>query len=322
MSIFSAINKLSPDVLLQSGAIESAKISVNGYPTIKCPFCGNGSGKVGDGLTVQQNSKTGFYYFHCFGECNKNYTVVDLLKQSFGSLSAVAKWYENNFSVAEREKVQVAPMKKIATKAELKDYTKFFKWTQGNLAKFLRERGGEYRGFSFEDLRIASAGITLPNEQDKNYWLVLPYNRNKFFKREVDGEGKKFIGGSKEIYNPFGAFDGKSAVFAVEGEINCLSIYKAGFKAVAVGGVGNFENLPEWLAALKLDYSPKIILLPDSDVAGKAQGKKGYEKMLAAGYDVELKFLSDEKIDANEILVQNGILKLQSRIREILKGEI
>ena len=322
MSIFCEINQLSPTALLQFGVIEPAKTFANGYPTIKCPFCGNGSGNVGDGLTIQQNSKTGFYYFHCFGKCGKNYTVVDLLNERFGSVAAVAKWFENNFSVAEREKIQNAPMKEPVAKAELKDYTKFFKWTQGNLAKFLHERGGEYRGFSLEDLRIASAGITLPNEQDKNYWLVLPYSKHKFFKREVDGEGKKFIGGGKEIYNPFGAFDGKSAVFVVEGEIDCLSIYKAGFKAVAVGGVDNFSNLPEWLSALKLDYSPKIILLPDSDVVGKIQGKKGYKKMLAAGYDATLNFLSDEGIDANGMLTQRGVFALQKRLHEILKGEI
>ena len=318
--IWAAINALSPVQLIKSGALRQAKQDVNGYPSVVCPVCGNGAGVTGTGLSF--NQKGGVFWAHCF-KCHRNFNNVNLLEIVFGSKGKAASWFEREFPAGVELKIDSAQsMKHNETQNNLKDYSNFYKFSQSRLAEFIASRGGKFRGLTLADLQSVGAGITLPNAQDKNYWLVLPYSKHKFFKREVDGEGKKFIGGGKEIYNPFGAFDGKSAVFAVEGEIDCLSIYKAGFKAVAVGGVDNFSNLPEWLVALKLDYSPKIILLPDSDVVGKIQGKKGYEKMLAAGYDATLNFLSDEGIDANGILTQRGVFALQKRLHEILKGEI
>ena len=312
--IWAAINALSPVQLIKSGALRQAKQDVNGYPSVVCPVCGNGAGVTGTGLSF--NQKGGVFWAHCF-KCHRNFNNVNLLEIVFGSKGKAASWFEREFPAGVELKIDSAQsMKHNETQNNLKDYSNFYKFSQSRLAEFIASRGGKFRGLTLADLQSVGAGITLPNEQDKNYWLVLPYSKHKFFKREVDGEGKKFIRGARQLYNPFNAFSKDSVVFAVEGEIDCLSIHKAGYECVAVGGAENFDKLLDWLSALKLAEKPRIILLPDNDAAGLDNAEIAFKALLIAGYEVTVSYLIDNaNYDANHILENYGVEKL----REILK---
>ena len=74
------IKNISPETLLARGVLQLA----NDKKTYICPFCGNGTGKSGDGLAVKQYSWG--YNFRCFGGgCGgANYDNIALLANYYG----------------------------------------------------------------------------------------------------------------------------------------------------------------------------------------------------------------------------------------------
>ncbi len=75
-SVILEINHITPEALEAHNVITPAKTKANGRSTYICPFCGNGTGKSGDGLAVKEYSWG--YGFTCFKE-NKSYNNFDLL---------------------------------------------------------------------------------------------------------------------------------------------------------------------------------------------------------------------------------------------------
>ena len=320
MSIFDEMKMVEPAELERRGVIVPA---LNGGYICSC---GSGRGANATGLSAKRYDWG--YLYHCWS-CKGNFTAVDLIGAYIGvdarmqtGKAQIADWYESNFSVAERGNIQVAPMKQTVAKAELKDLSKFYYVARNQLEKYLIANGGVIRGLSAEILRGAVAGIATHKDSENN-WLVLPYDKCRCFKRELNGAGKYFTANAaRSLYNPFNAFAGdKSVVFVVEGEINCLSIVQAGFNAVAVGGVENYAKLPEWLAALNLDYLPKIILLPDDDIS---KNEKIVDELLLLtgkfneGCAVKLDFLNQNGMDANEILQREGVAELKNILTKII----
>lgn len=325
--IFDEIKKLTPAELENAGIIARAKMTANGYHTYICPFCGNGSGKTGDGLTVKKFAWG--YNYHCFGACGGNYTAVDLIKERFGlstmaDVSNKAKEIFNlsdDFSFNENRKVS-EPMSEPEEETPPKNYNDFYKTAQNQLEKFLDSVGGLWRGLNFEDLKAVGAGIATAddlkligeNVPAGSKCLILPYSSSRFFMRSISDNPKikrGNTGGKKEtIYNPFNV-DFKKVVFAVEGEIDCLSIRKAGFQTVALAGAGMYEKLIQHLDTLNFanKSDTRIILLLDNNDngAGQKNAEKAMQALKAAGYSAMNSILSPvKKYDSNEFLQKDS----------------
>ena len=321
--IWDLIKKLSPIELERQGVITSAKVK----GTYICPVCGNGSGKDGDGLTVKEYSWG--YNYHCFKE-GKNYTAIDLIKEAYGIDEAgVVEVAKERFGLEEIKSPQLSILygnnksKKslVVTGGKAaadvpKNYgEKLYPYAQEQLAGFVQGKGGVYRGLELADLREVGGGYAYGK-------LILPYDEYHYFEREVDGKGKKYIKGQRQIYNPYG-IDFSLPVIVTEGEIDCLSIHKAtGLPCVAVGSAVNFKSLVGWLNDLgfieKLE-KPRLILIGDNndDGTGQRQVAIGLEKLKKAGYAAVSFILSPaEKYDANEWL-QEDVDGLAKRLYEI-----
>ena len=320
MDIFSEIKLIEPAELELRGVIVPAK-----FGTYLCQ-CGSGQRENGTGLSVKRYDWG--YLYHCWS-CKENFTAVDLIGEYIGvnarmqiGRAQIASWYRENFSTMLREEIPTTPMKESAPKTELADLSKFYRFARNELEKYLSLNGGKIRGLSANLLRRAGAGIST-HTGSQNNWLVLPYDKCRCFKRELNGTRKYFTKGAKKsLYNPCNAFDGKTPVFIPEGEINCLSIVQAGFNAVAVGGVENYAKLPEWLAAENLPENLRLILLPDDDIC---RNEKIVEDLLSVqvnlqelGYTVNLDFLNQKGMDANEVLQREGDVALRNILTKII----
>ena len=320
MDIFSEIKLVEPEELERRGVIVPA---LNGGYICSC---GSGQRENGTGLSVKRYDWG--YLYHCWS-CKENFTAVDLIGAYIGvdarmqiGRAQIASWYRENFSTMLREEIQTTPMKESAPKTELADLSKFYRFARNELEKYLRLNGGRIRGLSAKLLRQAGAGIAT-HTGSQNNWLVLPYDKCRCFKRELNGTRKYFTKGAKKsLYNPCNAFDGKTPVFIPEGEINCLSIVQAGFNAVAVGGVENYAKLPEWLSAENLPENLRLILLPDDDIF---RNETMVENLLSVqvtlqelGYTVSLDFLNQNGMDANEILQREGEVELKNILTKII----
>ena len=335
-SIFDQIKKLAPQILENAGVIKVARTRANGYPTYECPFCGNGTGKAGDGLAVQKYDWG--YNYHCFKE-GKNYTAVDLIVAHIGAndnMGKVAEWAKENFKLS-----YVGEEKKIATRKSEpnkkfsfpRNYSGFYERAQSRLEKYL-EKNEKLRGLSLEDFRAVGAGLATAEELREVgekvgcEVLIFPFNENHFFMRSVTDNPtvkRGNTGGKKELYIPEG-IKWEMPIFVTEGIIDCLSFIKAGVPAMAVDGAGNFKNLSEWLddrgykdAAKK----PRLILIGDNndDGTGQKQALAGVKELVKGGYAAISVILSpDKKYDANEFL-QKDFEKFAGRVYEIY-GEV
>ena len=333
-TIFEEIKRLTPQELENAGVLKRA--SKIGWV---CPVCGNGNGKSGDGLSVKEYNWG--YNYCCFGKCGgKNYTAVDLIEQYYGlkEMSEVAKIAKERFNVSdfstfneENKKVADPIAVKATEKNKLtRNYSKFYQLAQNQLAKFIESTGGKIRGLKIEDWREIGAGIATAanlkavgeNVPASSRCLILPYNEHRFFMRSISDNPKVKrgnTGGEKtEIYNPYKAnFD--KAVFVVEGEIDCASVHKAGFPAVALSGASGYKVLIRSLGEISDKNSVRIILMLDNNDSGTGQNTatEAQKALKSAGYKVVNFILSpNEKYDANEYL-QKDFSAFKARLTEI-----
>lgn len=342
MTIFGQIKKIPPIELEGAGVISRARTVANGYPTYECPFCGNGTGKAGDGLSVQEYNWG--YNYHCFGECGRNCTAVDLIGEYIGTTSnaEIAEWAKENFSwlsdsdsATFTEKRKVAPpmkehkAEKIIADVQQKDYSEFYQKTQNQLEEFIKSQGGKFRGLSLEDLQAVGAGIATAadlkavgeNIPASAKCLILPYSNGRFFMRSISDSPivKRGNKGGKKItmYNPYKVEDFEKPFFVVEGEIDALSICAAGYPAVALSGAGEYKTLINSLADVKDKSKVRIIMLLDADKAGQENAGRAIEKLKTAGY-LAVNFILSKDYDANKYL-QIDSDGLKARLREIYR---
>ena len=327
MDIFEQIKKISPRELENAGVIRPAKKL--GYV---CPFCGNGTGDNGDGLSVTEQAWG--YNYKCFGKCEgANYTAVDLIKKHYRlrSMREVAEKAKEEFRMSDFSSFngnKKADERKGEQKTESpKNYDAFYKKVQNRLAS---KEKIEIRGFNFEDLAEVGAGLSSAADLKSvgegvpqgGEYLILPYNSGRFFIRQVNKTAKGSVkrgntGGKKtSIYNPY-KIDFCKAFFVVEGELDAIAIHKAGFPVVALSGAGEYKLLIRTLEGLKMDDKSEIkaILLLDGDEAGRKSAKTAEEEMRSDGYGV-VNFILSTDYDANEFM-QKDFSGFCERLKEI-----
>lgn len=243
------------------------------------------------------------------------------------------------------EPVPLNEQKKLASEQEPKNYVKLYEYCRRNVAKFLIERGGSYRGLTAETFE--KYGIVIHPEfgvegQEKLPTLIIPYDEEHFVARAIDrGRRPTQHGQNAGLYEPL-PIDGEFPTFIVEGELDALSVVQAvsglGIRCIATGGASKYRKVVPELEKrfAQAEKKPSFIVMFDNDTAGKTNGLKLVNELRAAGYASELFFLEGQmagtyevsdsagktervnypKVDANDLLQENP----NELVRRLLEG--
>ncbi len=277
---------------------------------IVCPFCGNGTGSDHTGVDVKKLDKG--YKCHCF-KCGKTYDNLDIYAEYYGldvvknfkaivdgALAAIA---EVPADAVPEYSVDVAKPKIT------KDYLNFINYARDNLKSFVDSHGGNWRGLTYETLKLFVVGYAPQFGTPKTPRVIIPSSRNHFLARFVGNLDDYFDAdkikpkqhfGTKEIYNfqPVANWIEKifaadkittenvnhqsfSPIFVVEGEIDAMSLYQL-YNTPVISTCGK-EMTAEMFNTLKENFfagAPFIfVVMYDNDEAGITGAIKTAEKL-------------------------------------------
>ena len=311
-----------------------------------CIECKSGTGKSGTGAVT-------IYHDHCTCfSCKKTFRNADIAAHYLGladckgdNFFKVAEFLANelnlnylacdetsttskNSSVSKikpNEGVKLT-MEQPKQEQQQKDYTNFYQHAESQLKNFIESQGGKWRGLTYEDLKAVRAGF---NKFDDGECIIFSYDKNTYFRRSITDSPKikmKNSGGKVQIYNPYNVLNSGLPIFAVEGEIDALSIHKAGFNAVALGGASQIDK---FLNQLESEFSgkaekPKLILMFDNNDNGAGQdaATELLSKLRGKKYLAVNVILSPNlQYDSNEFL-QEDSAAFSARLAEIYKSAI
>lgn len=135
--------------------------------------------------------------------------------------------------------------------------------------------------------------------------VIIPTGLHCFTARNIDlqAEEKDRIRkiGNAQIFPYWEIKDKKDIVFIVEGEIDALSFYEIGKKAISLGSISNIDLLVNKLVSDKKEN--KFILMLDSDERGRKAQEELYKNLREKNIDVEC--CSIPYKDPNEFLIKN-----------------
>ena len=344
VTIISQILALSPETLLARGVISLA----NDGKSYVCPFCDNGKrGKSGDGLNPI--FEDGVYKWHCFS-CDAKFTNIGLLAQIYGlgihaDFTEICKRACNEFGIFLEEAKPRKMTAKDLIKADIDT-------SQGDNLENLVDASGTFRGLTVETLRqhhckfVSDWTNTVSRLQGYNATptprLLIPSGNHYLarltvpldtFKHATDAQyikDKPHEGTKHAFGTEFISADTQSVII-VEGEIDAMSINQifGTNSRVAVATLGAavgkdikaeiLDSLDNFFATA--DRKPYILILFDNDNAGETNAPKLCKELIKRGYPAVFDFLStgDEKLDANNILQQQGEDELRHAVTEIFK---
>ena len=269
--------------------LQPAKKRIAGKPTYICPLCGNGSGKDGDGMSIDPHGDG--TQLKCF-KCGFYGDIVDLYQQqnacdvgaAFTALydrfgitidapqgdrtAAEPRRYEwpTNTPAADVKAVhgaQDAPQ----SAEELPDFTGYYKECKAHITDDAAQAYLSFRGLS--------------NETAARYWLgydpatgfmIIPAAKSFYLARNTDSAAKMRYknpaGVPIELFNKAALYnDAARPVFITEGAIDALSIIEAGGEAVALNSTSNTRKLLEQIRTQRTRST--LIICLDNDDAGK-----------------------------------------------------
>ena len=276
--------------------LPKAKKHSGGYDTYICPFCGNGSGVDGTGIST----KDGVHY-KCF-KCDFSGDYLALLRQRNGAserdiFERYGLHIDGDSGASSRSSAAV-PALPSTEAAQAIDYKDFFLHAaaafKGSPAEeYLRGRGispetaDRFKLGYVPDWK-SPAALRKGSNPSPSRRIIIPTSRQGYTARSIDPQEKYRFQkeGDAEFFN-FKALQGAAPVFIVEGAIDALAIAEAGGEACAIGstsGVNRFLTV--------LDRSTPtvpLILSLDNDEAGRkaqAELKAGLESLKIAVYEV------------------------------------
>ena len=299
-----------------------------GYGVV-CPYCGNGSGHDGDGVTVNLDDSDGHFWYHCFKCGNFEGDLINIIatvngldiSSYFYKILAIGK---KLLALAENSSVKPAAItktRKSYSDEQISFFKSFREKSQSNIEQLPLE---DRRGLSIDTLNALHFGYD-PNTKriiiptgDFSYNAILINSQRKFFVDNGIDYDKCLNYGSKAIFNPSAIVPNKPIIIT-EGEIDAASIWQAsGVNVCAIGGTSNTplitfiaEHIP---VENRKDYTFLVML--DIDSAGKDAAKKLTEDLINCGCPAVSEDIvsSSTKIDANDILIQNGSDSLKACI--------
>ena len=302
--------------------------------------CGNGTGQSGTGLSIYVG-KNGLPMLKC-QKCGVNYTVLQLIQHCEKltnrgddfkkSLEIVKELYgENFFSFTPTKQNQKSAEKNLSTiRADIQ-------MASEHIADLPVE---DRRGLTLETLKHFHCGYLAkwkhPNcrENEKIPFtrrLIIPTSERHYLaamlqrdRQESNKDFWKQHAGNLEIFS-FTSINAEGVNIIVEGEIDAMSIWQAGFKNVcAVGGASNYKNflnrvqrqIPNQADRKKFSF----VVVFDNDATGIDESEKFADELKKLGFPAVTDFLVDvgKKIDANEILTTQGDGALKNRVQQII----
>ena len=293
-----------------------------------CPACGSGQKTNGtSALSLIADSKR--YFCH---SCGKHFSLIDLLVEVEGlSIADAIKQVQERYcresvftGFCDRptapKKKDKQPTKKPMISKDEKRHDEYITSRHGVLMNALDENPESElkntRGISRAVLARFRIGCDVVNGEkwkwqyrDEVKAFVLPNDAGGYKYRGtsdedklIDGKKKRFIRccGHQAPTNAGILDKADKPIWVVEGEFDMLSIEEAGGYAVSMGGTGNVGKLIKLIN----QAPPKqpIILIPDSDDAGKGamdKLKKALDDARLPNFVVKL---PDGVKDANEYL--------------------
>jgi replicative DNA helicase len=265
--------------------LQPAKKRIAGKPTYICPLCGNGSGKDGDGMSVDPHGDG--TQLKCF-KCGFYGDIVDLYQQQNAcDVGAAFTALYDRFDItiendrAERSQTatnstgginippaQEKPAESPTEAAEGKpDFTDYYKRCKEHINDDAAQAYLTFRGLSND----TAARYWLGYDPATGY-LIIPAAKSFFIARNTDSAAKMRYrnptGVSIELFNLKALYnDAARPVFITEGAIDALSIIEAGGEAVALNSTSNTRKLLEQIS--KQRTRSTLILCLDTDDAGK-----------------------------------------------------
>ena len=302
MNVFEKVNNLSEGDVLARVKLDRAADG-NSYV---CPGCGHGKG--GDGISPQmyENQLT----WHCYG-CERHMSNSDLAALANGVDAAVDK------ARAAAVLSELFGLSSDDADETLEGYAGLYKFCRGNVAKFLAERGGQFRGFKPTTFKKYGLGIhnefEFPNGQGTGAALIIPYvvkgtkiDNNHFVARSVENinNGERAfaqIGKNPPLFEPMPlVIDGVN--FICESATDALSIAQvfdgvaADVGVVAISGAGKVNSAINKLNERFADAErrPKFIVAFDNDKRGVDKGKQLVDELRKSGYPSSFFFLEGQ----------------------------
>lgn len=277
-----------------------------------CPVCDNGTGKDGDGISLDKDGihskcfKCGFYgdNLELIGEAYKLPDFVDRVKKGCeiyglhldeedgetqqptgnptGTPTAVETATEDNRQEAGQNEAEPPQ----------EDYTQQLKQWHENM-KDPDNLGLQYlqdRGISEEVINRFNVGYcpawkhpSVPTAPATPR-VIVPTSKYSYLARDIRGtvpEGQerytKMKAGKVHFLGIENVVESPTAVILVEGEIDALSVYEAGGVAVALGSVAYIEKFFAALDAVagkRHNYKKPFVIALDNDPAGEAATAK------------------------------------------------
>lgn len=304
-----------------------------------CPFCGNGSGKDGDGITHTRGKKA----VYCF-KCRQSYDNFALIGEQFG-LTSFQDQYKKACELYgldgdEKEVKMPTPLPssfKPEPEEKPADHTdEFQSW---NKALNDGENPGlaymQARGLSLETLNRFNVGYAASWKHPKTEHLkkvpssprvIIPTSATSYLARDprdpekLSDSQKKYVKskvGKAHLFNEKVLHGSEDVIFLVEGEIDAMSIHEVGGTAVGLGSASNRHALLELAKDLK--PSATLIILPDNDEAGKAAAEEIQSGIKELGLKSFIANIFGDCKDANELLqkdparLRGGIEKLRKK---------
>ena len=363
------INRLSPDELEAHGIIQQAKVS--GYV---CPICGSGEGSHGTGMAHNKKIET-HTSFTCFSG-NHSFNVLKLCALHYGldirndfpqliericaDFDIPLEFDEFSFTSGRRIARKISKRTEPVSPEELKCIQDDFNAPIEPLKNFIKYQPDQkWRGFDFDFL--ANHGCRLINdwthpktrgtnkqELTPTLRMIVPAGDVSYLARLVDQKNnydvkarpfihEKVHAGRKVLFNA-DALTCNEPIFCFEGFFDAMSAQLAGFNAIALGGRGEGDLLLD--AIDQLNTKPQIIILFDSDKAGRESAPELRDNLLQIKCPCVVRFLSkpksdvanhdldcasgsaimtsNNKIDANDILQKHGVDVLRGILQDIL----
>lgn len=324
MNLFQQVNQLNEADIVATARL----IRADDKKSWVCPKCGNGShGHKGDG--IRQKLYHGRLTWHCYG-CGEHMSNVDVIAAAYDiddkDKAKVGKKLAELFPNLSEDKDFFSLRKDVVMSSESaktvgKNYSRMYEVCRRALPQFLARVGGVWRGLTNETLHEAGIGYN-SNYRNKQV-VILPYDEQTFFWREVNGKAKGVnVGGKRRLYEAMALKTGGSTVnFLMEGELDALSVkqalfsFKENFGVAATGSI-NFAIM--MMRELESRYKtvkerPRFIWLGDNDRRGVEGATKMIEALKTAGYSAISAFFAEKgmaKVDANQYLQDKGTVAL------------
>lgn len=277
--------------------------------TYVCPFCNNGSGLDGDGITSKDEGK----HWKCF-KCGFSGDYLDILKKQHNTDKELDIFHLYRLEIDDDQPQRSAPAdsKPAAQQVDYKDF--FLQASKAlhdspEMLAYLRGRGispetAENYMLGYCATWRSPAAIRNGRNPPPSRRLIIPTSRTGYTVRALDAdtpEKYRFMKEGEAGFFNKKALQGSVPVFIVEGAIDALSIAEVGGEACALGSTSGVDKFLELLDRER-PVVPLILSL-DNDNAGQVAQTKlkaGLETRKLSFYEVNA---SGEHKDPNEHLV-------------------